>query len=391
MSLTGPTGLLITVQAETLDLEKYWAGMIRPVLRELRHIEVRERSLSPEDGQLVLIDARHSHLAEAVSKIHREGRTLLLLHADGDPLPNIFSEGKVDDLLIFPLRPLDLVAKLRQHEQMRLWEQVSHMNSALRTIVDRLKEDLSAAERLQKARLPVRFPDIKGFEVKSRYLAGMKSGGDYFDLAESSDGRQLAVIMTDSSSYGLSSAVVSSIVRVASRLSVEQSRSVRELVRAFYEELLVPLGPSDRLSMFYGVLSRKDYVLRYLNLGDCRAFYRPAGGSFSALPIQGGALSQGSRHSLGTPTILQEASVKLGPSDRLVLLSDGFLELLGGEVSARDLLHRFSEKAPEDLLNELAFRTRSRLEDPREELPQQDSSAMILDVDAKVIRLIEQS
>jgi serine phosphatase RsbU (regulator of sigma subunit) len=380
--------LLITVHASTPALERQWADSIRPVLLQLQHIVVSERTEASDDGQVVLVDSRHPRLESVLSGISRPGRSILLLHVEGDALPPAFSEGRVDDLLLFPLRPLELLSKLRQHEQMRLWEQVSRMNEALGGVIDRLREDMSVAERLQKARLPVRFPEIKGFKVTSRYLAGMKSGGDYFDLAESSDGRQLALILTDSSSYGLSSAVVSSIVRVASRLTVEQSRSVRELVRAFYEELLTPLGPSDRLSMFYGVLSRKDYVLRYLNLGSSRAFHRSGSGRFTMLPCQGGPLSQGSRHSLGGSAVLQEASLTLAPSDRLVLLSDGYLELLGGEDPARELLDRFAHKPAEDLLNELAFQTKSRLANPREELPAQDSSALVFDVDAKVMRLI---
>jgi len=383
-----PSSLLITIHAATPALEKQWAESIRPVLRELPHIAVRERSQATEHGQIVFIDARHPNLDRVVGEIPREGRSLVLLHSEGEPLPAAFAEGRVDDLLLFPLRSLELLSKLRQHEQMRLWEQVSRMNEALGGVIDRLREDMAVAERLQKARLPVRFPEIKGFKVTSRYLAGMKSGGDYFDLAESSDGRQLALILTDSSSYGLSSAVVSGIVRVASRLSVEQSRSVRELVRAFYEELLVPLGPSDRLSLFYGVLSRKDYVLRYLNLGSSRAFHRTGGGKFAMLASQGGPLSQGSRHSLGGSVVLQEASVGLAPSDRLVLVSVGSLELPGGEAPARELLDRFAEKPAEDLLNELAFQMKSRLANPREELPAQDSSALVFDVDAKVMRLI---
>ncbi len=380
--------LLITVHAATPALERQWAESIRPVLSELRHIVVRERSEAAEDGQMVLVDSRHPQLESVLSGVPRAGRSILLLQTEGEPLPAAFAEGRVDDLLLFPLRSLELLSKLRQHEQMRLWEQVSRMNEALGGVIDRLREDMSVAERLQKARLPMRFPEIKGFKVTSRYLAGMKSGGDYFDLAESSDGRQLALILTDSSSYGLSSAVVSSIVRVASRLSVEQSRSVRELVRAFYEELLTPLEPSDRLSLFYGVLSRKDYVLRYLNLGASRAFHRSGTGKFTTLASQGGPLSQGSRHSLGGSVLLQEASVSLAPSDRLVLVSDGYLELLGGEDQARELLDRFAEKPAEDLLNELAFQMKSRLANPREELPAHDSSALVFDVDAKVMRLI---
>ncbi len=381
-------GVLITVHAESLELERQWADLVRAPLRELSHFRVIEASGSREPGAVVLFDGRHPRLRELLAPLSREGRSVFLMHSEGDPLPSAFADGLVDDVLIFPLRSLELLSKLRSHEQLQLWQQVSRMNEALGGVIQRLKDDLSVAERLQKARLPVRFPEIKGFQVKSRYLAGMKSGGDYFDLAESSDGRQLALILTDSSSYGLSSAVVSSIVRVASRLTVEQSRSVRELVRAFYEELMVPLGPSDRLSLFYGVLSRKDYVLRYLNLGQSRAFHRPAGGKFTILPAQGGALSQGSRHSLGSSQFLQEAVLPLGPSDRLVLLSDGYLELLGGEDSARDVLEQFSNREPEDLLNELAFQIKSRLGDPREELPEQDATVLVFDVDGKVMRLV---
>ena len=106
------------------------------------------------------------------------------------------------------------------------------------------------------------------------------------------------------------------------------------------------------------------------------------------LPVQGGPLSQGSRHSLGNSTLLQEGSIQLAASDRLVLLSDGYLELLGGEEEARVTLEKYSQAPAEDLLNELAFQTKSRLADPREEIPAHDSTALVFDVDSKVMRLV---
>jgi len=379
---------LITVHAASPGIEKKWADSLRAALRELVHIRVDERSRASMDGKMIFIDSAHPQLDTVLAAIDRQGRSVFLLYQDGEPLPRAFSDGKVDDLLIFPLRPLDLLSRLRYHEQLQLWQQVTRMNASLSQVMQGLKQDIGVAERLQKERLPLRFPDIKGFKVTSRYLAGMKSGGDYMDLAESADGQQMAVIMTDSSSYGLSSAVVSGVVRVASRLSVEQSRSVREMVRAFYEELTLPLGPSDRLSLFYGVLSRKDYVLRFLNLGEIRAFRRSIGGKFEALAVSGGPLSQGSRYSLSGGAALQESSLALQPQDRLVIVSDGYLELLGGIEPTRELLDRFSEKPPEDLLNELVFTAKSKLADPREDLPEQDCTAMIFDVDARVMRLV---
>lgn len=379
---------LITIHAETPDAEKRWADPIRTAVRELPEIRVVERSATSEDGAVVCFDAQDPALESKVSGVSREGRSLILLCRDGERLPAVYSSGKIDDLLLFPLRPLELLGRLRQHEQHRLWEQMLRMNESLQKVIASLKSDLETAERLQKARLPVRFPDIRGIKVTSRYLAGMRSGGDFIDIAESSDGRQLAFIMTDSSSYGLSSAVVSSLARVASRLSVEQSRSVRELVRVFYEELLSPLGPSDRLSIFYAVYSRREEVMRYLNLGGVRAFRRAAAGKFEMLATHAGALSQGSRHSLASGELLRESSTPLQPGDRFVMLSDGYLELLGGDDAALAFLEEFSGREAADVLNELAFRVKSRLPDPREDLPAQDCTAMVFDLDSKMIRLV---
>jgi serine phosphatase RsbU (regulator of sigma subunit) len=383
--------LSITVRSGSPAEESRIAGEIRRLLTELRHIEVLELSQASGPGSIVIVDGASPDLKRWLDAFtrskDRQGISLWLWIDDKASLPQAFISGQVDELLIHPIRPLDLLGKLKNYEQHRIVNDVLELQSSLEGVMKNLQGDLEVLERLQKARLPVRFPDVKGFNITSRYLAGEKSGGDYFDLAESQDGQQLGILVTDSSSYGLSSAVLSAVVRVVSRVSVEQSRSVREMVRSFYEELLTPLGPQDRLSIFYGTLSRKDYVLRYLTLGSVRAYYRSPQGAFEELPAQGGPLSQGSRNALASASLVEG---KLGwePGGRVVILSDGFLESLGGSEAALQILEKFKERDAKDLLNELAFGIKSKLANPKEDLPPQDCTGMVLDLDPKVIRRV---
>lgn len=380
--------LKIIVKARSASEESRICAELSTIVASLEHVEVLAgSSQSHGAGSILVLDSELPDLANLLATEERKGRSIWLRIPDGSELPEVFVSGKVDDLLIHPIRPLELLGKLKHHEHLRITEEVLSLQSALGKVMSNLKSDLGVLERLQKARLPVRFPDVKGFEIVSRYLAGEKSGGDYFDLAESEDGQQLAILVTDSSSYGLSSAVLSAVVRVVSRVSAEQVRSVREMVRSFYEELLMPLGPQDRLSIFYGTLSRKDYILRYLTLGSVRVFYRGPQKNFVELPAQGGPLSQGSRNSLSGNAI-QEGRLDWAPGGRLVILSDGFLEALGGSEQARELMERFKDRKGVDLLNELAYGIKSRLENPKEDLPAQDCTGMVMDLDGRVIRRI---
>jgi serine phosphatase RsbU (regulator of sigma subunit) len=287
----------------------------------------------------------------------------------------------VDDVLVHPFRRVEVLSKLFLFQRILQWDELAQVSEGFGEVLKRLHEDLELAIRLQKTRAPVRFPEVKGLKVASRYLAGLKPGGDHFDLADSRDGSQLSFLLSDSSSHGLASAVLSALMNVALKLSADEARSTRETVRKIYNEVLAALSDRDHLSLFYGVLSRKDYRLRYLNLGHSRAFHAPAGKLFQELPAQGPAISRS--RMLGEPL---EAEIQLEPKDRLVLLSDGFLNVAGGVDAARKLLDEFRDREPQDALNELAFKVKSRFKDP-DDLPEQDCTAIITDVDGKILRL----
>jgi serine phosphatase RsbU (regulator of sigma subunit) len=255
------------------------------------------------------------------------------------------------------------------------------MNASFTELIAQLKDDFHLAERLQKSNLPTRFPDIKGIKVTQRYLAGMKSGGDHFDLAESKDASQLSMVLSDSSSYGLSSAVLSALMKVTMKLSIEEARSSSETVRRIQDELKATLKEKDKLSLFYGVLSRKDYKLRYLNLGSSTAFYASPSKSFSELKAQADSITAAS-----TSLSFEEQQIALEPAGRLALVSDGFAEVVGGPEQVCALLNQYREREPQDAVNEMVFRVKKQFVE-EDDMPAQDCTAVLFDLDPRLIRL----
>lgn len=372
----------LTVLSNDPASEKRWVKELQSVTRDLIDLKIAPASESKGHGQILFVDAKLRDLDHALDQIERGGRAVFLIAEESSEVPEVLIEGRVDDVLVFPFRKLEVMSKLRHYQQILMWEEVAHLNSSFSELLDRVREDLKFAEKLQKAKLPTRFPEVKGFHVAHRYLAGMKPGGDHFDLAESKDQSLLSVILSDSSSYGLSSSVLSILMKVAMKLSQDEARSSYEMVRRIQEELMMTLGIKDQLSLFYGIVSRKDYRLKYLNLGTSCAFYAQQGKPFRQLPSQGIAMNQKMGLIVGN-----EAELHLEPESRLVLVSDGFIEAVDGVDGALNLLNQYRDKEAVDAVNEMVFQVKSKLTGP-DDMPPQDCTAVVLDVSSRVIRLM---
>lgn len=351
---------------------------LQKVLQEMNGVECAFNYGTSTPSQIYFVDD--------AQKVPRSGGAVFLVTRETDQVPTALENQEVDDILVYPFRRLEVVSKLRHYQQLLLWDEVSRMNESFSQAVERLHDDLRLAERLQKSRLPARFPDVKGLRVETRYLAGTRAGGDYFDVMEDSTGKFVSLVLTDSSTYGLSSAVLGSLMKVGLRLmresgTVAERASSARVVRALYEDLMTTLGDRDQLSLFFGVISRRDLKLRYQCFGSARAYYAEAGGQFEPLEILGDALARGTSTQFDL-----EQELRLTPGSRLILVSDGFVDAAGGAESTARLLSEFRGRDAKDASNELAFRVKSRVTEEGG-LPPQDCTAVVIDVDARSLRL----
>jgi hypothetical protein len=81
------------------------------------------------------------------------------------------------------------------------------------------------------------------------------------------------------------------------------------------------------------------------------------------------------------------SEITLEPEGRLALISDGFVESAGGPAAALAILQEFRLREPADFVNELVFRVKSKLTEEAD-MPAQDCTAVVLDVDARVLRQV---
>jgi hypothetical protein len=380
---------LLTVVAESEAVEKRLVQSIRDVLGDDEHeLHILLSHQVKESSDLLFIDTHAPDLKSIISvALHDKKTVILIVYEDDQKKNNAFEWSSefgqlVHDVVVFPFRKTELISKVRLHAYFKLWSEVGALNESFSGLLGRLGEDLELATRLQKAALPSRFPPLRGFKAESRYFAGLRSGGDHFDLAESKDGSRISLILSDSSSYGLSSALLSTLMRVAVKLSADEVRSCEQTIQLIYSDLLLALKEKDLLSLFYGVISRKDYSFQFIHLGYSSFYRARPGQKFELVPVTGEAIR---RHGF-EPLKLSETTIKLDPKDRLVFLTDGYIEACGGSDAALHLLNEHREHEMKDLLNAFAFQVKKHFKED-DDLPEQDCTAIVLDVDANLLRL----
>ncbi|MBI4924578.1 MAG: SpoIIE family protein phosphatase [Bdellovibrio sp.] len=361
-------------------LEKLWKKEFENILTS-QQISFEFVSLQAPEVHLVFVDNELSNLAVFLNELDHSKKAVFLVISENITFPKLYLDGTVDDLVVFPFRSLEVLSKVYRYQQILLWAEVKTLNASFSDLLKDFRKDLKLAENLQKRKVPVRFPDVRGFKLMSRYLAGIKPGGDFFDVAESKKGDQVSVLLSDSSTYGLSSAVLSALMRVTIKLSLDEVRSPHLTVQKVYDELLSTLGDGDYLSLFFGVITRSDLRLRYSLFGKCYAFYAPVGEGFITLEKHGGEIRK-----LTEIFKASETELFVNQDDRIVLLSDGFVDGVGGEQSALKMLNRLREKDQKELLNEFIFHIKSKLPS-QDDVPEQDCSVLVIDIEQHLLRV----
>ena len=382
--------MTLAVYAAKKDREAQWVKQLEGHVKALGvPVTVFAGTNQTHLANLVFVDAEVPDLKKTLFRLNRRGNAVFLVLGENDKVPENLESIYVDDVIVAPFRMAEIESKIRFFKQMVLWDEVTELNARLSDVLKHFQSDIQLASRIHEFKMPKRFPKVKGLEISHRYLAGLKPGGDHFDIAETTDGSCLSLVYFHSSSYGLSGAILTILMKAAVKLSQNRMGipgTASEIVSSVYEEILLTMNPRDRVSLFFGIYGRKDQTLRFVNLGDaCVAFGEP-GADLKSIAPQAPSIAK----NVHLPPFT-EGQLKMGPGCRFGLFSEGFINSAQGMGSLMKLLNHARMQEPVASLNELAFRVKSSLMaekgEDETELPPQDCTGVIIDVGRAIVQL----
>ncbi|MGY0070896.1 SpoIIE family protein phosphatase [Streptomyces sp. QTS137] len=186
----------------------------------------------------------------------------------------------------------------------------------------------NVAETLQDSMLPHIPPRMAGCDIATRYLPGTllgRVGGDWFDSVKL-PGARTAFVVGDVMGHGLNSAAMMGQLRTAVQTMAGLDLPPAQLLRNL-DDLAQRLGDTHLATCLYAVYDPIASELHLANAGHIPpVLVRAADGRSELLDLPTGApIGVG-----GVP--FESARVRVEPGDRLVMCTDGLVEMRGEDI-----------------------------------------------------------
>jgi sigma-B regulation protein RsbU (phosphoserine phosphatase) len=234
-----------------------------------------------------------------------------------------------------------------------------------RMIVDlrdrlRLRHSLSIAMDVQQRLLPQKPPRPKGLDVAGHSTYCDETGGDYYDflIMDESEPDNVLVALGDVMGHGVAAALVMAGARAVLRDRAATAGSLAELMGRLNRLLAADLGGTRFMTMYLGIISSSDGILRWVSAGhDPAIIYDPSTNSFEE--VEGGDLP------LGVADDTEYAEQQYGPlrSGQVVLVgTDGVWEMHNsrgeqfGKSRLRDAIKQSASKSAAEITETILAR-----------------------------------
>jgi serine phosphatase RsbU (regulator of sigma subunit) len=186
----------------------------------------------------------------------------------------------------------------------------------------------SVAETLQDSMLPTIAPRMAGCDIATRYLPGTllgRVGGDWFDSVKL-PGSRTALVVGDVMGHGLNSAAMMGQLRTAVQTMAALDLPPAQLLRNL-DDLAQRLGDNYLATCLYAVYDPIAGELHLANAGHIPpVLVRAEDGRSELLDLPTGA-------PIGVGGVPFEAvRVPVAPGDRLVMCTDGLVEVRGEDI-----------------------------------------------------------
>ena len=184
----------------------------------------------------------------------------------------------------------------------------------------KLKQQMAAAQRMQRNQLPTISPLLDGWDIAGSTEQSQAVGGDFFDWFTLPDGL-VAVAVADVMDRGPEAAMAASAVKAAMRSHGQYNRNADRLLSQVNMTLWTGSAGDQFASMFCGLVETETGLVRYASAG------RPA---MIRIRPDGWQSISNNYPPLGESpeTNYREESCPLEPGEAMVIFTDGFRDAM---------------------------------------------------------------
>ncbi|NLK62584.1 MAG: anti-sigma factor antagonist [Fusobacteria bacterium] len=233
--------------------------------------------------------------------------------------------------LIEILKKIDRGNKLKQENERlffklkRREKELERKNRELSKLYEALEDELEMASEIQKNLLPIKFPEIPGYNFAVKYQPSQDIGGDFYDIVSMSNG-YYGIAFADVSGHGIPAALLSTMFKVYLMTYSEDIISPAETMELLNDVVVKTFPEGKFISLFYLVIKLDDNKVMY-----CKAAQEPGilikkDGTIEELITKGQVLGLFSEEDFPGMIEFEEKELVLDPGDKIFLYTDGIIE-----------------------------------------------------------------
>ena len=236
-----------------------------------------------------------------------------------------------------------------------------------------LNDGLKSIQKISKKIIPIRKEKIKGITISSKYIAGLDSGGEFFDLNKGEN--QLTIFLSSVNSYSLSTFFLGFYESVK-KLGVVNRDSLTKLFGSIENELNgLLVTPDLRAEITVLVVDLVTYKLWGINFGQV----------VLKSNMNGHIVGNNNRPSCENLKN-SEISLQLKRGEKILIISPGYLKCSEDVFEKNKLLsyiENLEGKDNNEILSELFFQVKKN--NLSSDFLKCDSSILCLEVDPNAI------
>lgn len=193
--------------------------------------------------------------------------------------------------------------------------------------LNRMREELDVARRLQLSSVPTTFPQRRSFRLHAAMVPAKEVGGDFCDFVMM-DEHRLALLIGDASGKGVGAAIFIAMARSLLRAAMGRGASPAEALAQANDTLAADNPTLMFATAVVAVVDCRSGVMTYANAGHNAPRRRAADGREAPL-----AMPDGIALGVLDGFVFEERALPLDPGDTLLFFTDGVTEAVGPDAA----------------------------------------------------------